>query len=162
MPKVQTIERNYTAAPTSMQKMLIAVLIGAVIGLISWGGGVLIAKFIIEPIFCATPDSVAVCEARDLTAFNIALVMASFAGLLAMVRARIYRPLLISIATIISLWGAPSLVAGDPVATQMLWIVLMAALAYAFFSWVGQLKSFMIALIITVVAVIGLRLLPGL
>ena len=159
MADVQTIERHQSAAPTDIKKMLVAALIGAVVGAIAWGGGLLISRFIIEPVFCATPDSASICEVRDITSFNIALVLASFVGLLAMVRARVYRPLLISIAAAVSAWGMVAWLASEPWFIRLLAAVSIAALAYAFYAWVAQLKSFIAALIITLIVAVGLRFL---
>lgn len=162
MADVQTIERHQSAAPTDIKKMLVTALIGAIVGAIAWGGGFLMSRFIIEPVFCATPDSASICAVRDVTAFNIAVVLASFVGLLAMVRVRVYRPLLISIAAAVTIWGLVAWLAGEPWYIRLLAAAGISALAYAFYGWVAQLRSFIVALIITSVVVIGLRFLVSL
>lgn len=162
MADVQNIERHHAAAPADIRKMLLTALIGMVVGAIAWGGGVLISRFIIEPVFCATPDSASICQTRDLTTFNIALVLGSFVGLLVMVRSRVYRPLLISIAATVTLWSVLSLVSNETWILRLLWVLGLSALAYALYGWISQLRSFAAALIITVIVVVGIRLLPNL
>lgn len=162
MANVQTIERHQSAAPTDLKKVLFTALIGAIVGAVAWGGGFLISRFIIEPVFCATPDSAAICQIRDTTSFNVALVVATFAGLLIMIRARVYRPLLIAIAAAISVWGLVSFVAQDIWVVRLLSIVLITSLAYAFYGLVAQLRSFIAAMIIAVLVVVGLRIIPTL
>lgn len=159
MAEVQTIERHRTLASTDIKKMLIAALIGAAAGLVTWLIGYLIAEFVINPVFCATPDSAAICEIRGTTSFNIALMLASFGGLLAMVRTRIFRPLLVAVAAAVTLWGLMGLIGQEAWYVQLVFTVLISALAYALFTWISQLKSFVIALIISIVVLVGLRLL---
>lgn len=137
--------------------MLWVALIGAATGLLFWGGAQVIERAVLEPIFCGTGNS-GICTNKASIASSAALVVAVFVAIVGLIRANVYRPLLISLAVAAALWGVGGLVAGLAWYYALLWSVLLFTFAYLLFAWVSRLRNFSLALVVTVVLVIGLRL----
>lgn len=160
MTEVKTIERQQ--AITDYRGLATAALIGVVAGALTWAIGWLIAQFIVEPIFCGAADTSAICDGRETTAYNISLVLVSFGALLALVWARVFRPLLVVLASALVAWGMIGFFDGSSWWLAPVWISLLSGLSYGLFAWIANLRSFGLAMGITVVVVVGLRLISTL
>ena len=81
-----------------------------------------------------------------------------FIALLALIRMRAYRPLLIVLAVIISIGGISHVLVALPWSLGLGFIALIFGLSYVTFGWVSRISSFWICLITTIVLVVVTRL----
>jgi hypothetical protein len=79
-----------------------------VAGVVTWLFGLAVKVWVVEPIFCHSTDSFAVCANGGSVAFVVGLVFAHLLGLALLVRGTVYRPLLVVVATVVTLYGIDS------------------------------------------------------
>ena len=132
---------------------LAGVLAGALIGI----GYYLLNNFFFGGGMCRT-GAAGKCGDAPSYAMTVSMIIGGLAGLIALAQVRVYRPLLIVLATAVALWGFHVLI-GD-----MVWywgLVLLAVLfglTYTLFSWIVRLRSFVAAVVLTVLLVVIIRL----
>lgn len=98
------------------------------------------------------------CTNAGNYAMIVAMVIASIGGLIALVQARIYRPLLVVLAAAISMWGLHVITAGMQWYWTLVVTMILFALTYALFTWVARIRSFLLSLVVIVVLVALVRL----
>ena len=132
------------------------VIIGAVVGAFSWMLAHVFGLYVLKPASC-TGEALA-CAASSQPAIIIATLIAACIGLFGLVKLQIFRPLLIVIAATASLWGVVSFVTALPWYASLASVTLFYALAYTTFMWVARIRAFWFAALISLVLVVGLRL----
>lgn len=148
---------NGALMPMSGRDLITTLLIGAGVGLVFGISFYLLNKFIFGAVLCR-PQAPADCSQAPLYAFIVAMVIGVIAGLVSLVRMRVYRPLLAVLAATIALWGVHELVLGAKWYWGLLALMLLFGLAYALFTWLSRIRSLIIALIAIVIAVVVVRL----
>lgn len=153
-------EVNTTSAYVAPDRrsVLGTVLTGLVVGVVGWLLSLAIQTWIIDPVFCRSPQTFAVCANGGTIGWVIAMILVSIASLLSLVRNGVFRPLLVVLASLIALWGASAWLGPLPWWQGMLWHGVLFALAYALFAWVARLSNFLIAVIVTIVLIVAARL----
>lgn len=151
-----------TDQPTSVVTMsnsdLINILVvGGIVGLLVWGLGFLLNRYIFDVYLCQNEVSNQCAYAKNYAA-GLAAVLVSFAALAVLLRFRIYRPLLVLIAAMVSMWGVVQLGWNFPWYQGALIALALYALAFGVFSWIGRVRDFWITLIIVSVLVVAVRL----
>ena len=86
-----------------------------------------------------------------------ATILMAIAALLALVRFRIFRPMLVVLAATLSLWGLTELT--HPLAWYWALIASAAlyALAYGVFVWLVRVRVFWVALVLTILLIMAVR-----
>ena len=135
-----------------------AAIAGVFVGLAGWMLNLALQAWIIEPFFCRSPETFAVCSNGGTVAWTAAVIFASIIGLIALVRSGVFRPLLVVIATLIALWGVAAWLGPLVWWQALLWHGILFAVAYSLFSWIARISSFLVALIITIVVIVLARL----
>ena len=74
-----------------------------------------------------------------------------------MVQTRVYRPLLAVLGTTVGLWGIHALTGSMAWYWALLVTAVLFGLSYTLFAWVARIRSFVAALIVTVVLVALMR-----
>lgn len=141
----------------NQQAILQVALLGAGLGLFSWVVTMLVRQIIFVPLFCGDPANGACVEATG-GAGVVALIITAIVGLLGLVRLAIYRPLLVSLATAISLWSLGSWISGMFWLEAIAWSVILYALSYVLFTWLVRPRSFVLAVGLTVAVVLLARI----
>ena len=132
-------------------------LVGLGVGVVTWVLQLVLAQYVFGPIMCHDAAQ-ASCSAVTNYANISAGFLAAAAGLVMLVRLRVYRPLLVAIAALIALWGLYTITDG------MVWIAAIALFAvltaatYSLFTWLARIRSFLISLIAIVIALVLIRL----
>lgn len=134
---------------------LLGVVVGVVTPLLAW----LMQKYFVNPIFCRE-TTVGICSAADATTYYVSTVVLAVVAIALMANWQIFRPLLIALAAAATLWGMQRYV-GDVIARSG-WEYYAAsaglyALTYVLFYWLMRLRSFVLSIILTVIAVVALR-----
>jgi len=157
MPTDNTSEKPSTIIPTQISDFLSVVVLGGVVGVIIWAIAMMLNRFVFDVYLCQN-----VVSGQCTTAENYSVVAASIVGaiaaLVALIRLRVYRPLLVLIASLVSLWGIVQLSWDLGWFTGILVVFLLYALAFGLYAWVARIRQFWIALIVIVVLVVAVRL----
>jgi hypothetical protein len=166
MEKVTLAEPEYspdaetTSGLNTWRDIATALWVGAIVGWIVWAGALILNQYVIGPVACQTETSMIKCDQTLLVSSGVASLLAGIVGLALLVRQRIVRPLLVVLAVGVTQWGIGSTwLAGLPWYFTALLIMLVTALFYAVFVWFTQVRHFLLAFIMTIVLVIGFRLL---
>ena len=98
------------------------------------------------------------CVNTTRIAANIATVLTGVAGMFALLRLGVFRPLLIALAAAIILWGSTAWL---QVAwwEAALWNAALYAVTYLALVWLSRIRHFAIALVAVVVLVVTVKLL---
>jgi hypothetical protein len=127
--------------------------IGATIALLSE----LIANYFIDPVFCRSTDSFAICAEGGMIAFYAATVIVSIIGVAILATIGTFRPLLIALAAAAALWGVKDFLGGLHWLEYGAWVAAMFGVAYVLFYWLLRARSFVLSLILTIIAVAAVR-----
>ena len=136
-----------------------AVLLGVGMGFVAWLAGLIVRHIVLVPLFCGDPASI-VCVNQVDVAANIAAIVVVFIGMMGLVRLSMYRPLIIVLATAVSLWGIGTWTAHLTWYEALAWFVLLYALCYLAFAWLVRPRSFAPMIVLVALAVALIRLLP--
>lgn len=131
-------------------------LLGAALGLAAWVLTYLLERFVLSSLVCGGE----VCAQGTVFAGNIAGVIIAIVGVVALVRMAVYRPLLIALGAVISLWGLAAWLGGLSILESVGWTVLLYALAYSAYTWIARIRNVPIMLILVTVLVIASRVIP--
>ena len=137
------------------------VLLGIILGAITWLLTLLVDRFVITSIFCGDAGN-GICTNAQTVAGNVALVLTAIGGLLGLIRLGVYRPLLVVIAASIVLWDLAGWMNGLLWYETLAWTVLLYAVVYAAFAWLVRPRFFLAAIILVLIVVIVARVLPAL
>lgn len=89
---------------------------------------------------------------------DISTILVATIGIIIMLNLRVARPLLIAVASAISLWGLSKLTDGLGWFEVVVWSMLIYGLAYFLFSWLTRYKKIILVLIAVVIIVIFVRI----
>lgn len=156
-----TPQRNdvaYDAHPFDLGAIIRLTIIGVVSGVTGWLLYLLLSQYVIEPVFCQSTSTYAVCRNGGTIAWVSAHVVTLAAALAILAKQAVYRPLLIVLAVFISLWAAHSWLSTFPWYLGLAWQALLFGLAFAIFGWVARASNFIFALVATIAVVVIARL----
>ena len=135
----------------------------AVIGLLTMGLYVLFDKYVFSPTLCSDLNlGSGRCENKLAFSSSVALVIGALPILFFFVQQRVYRPLLVILLSVVTLWNIPLLLGELAMLPAILLSLLIFALTYLVFAWLVQIRNFPIALIVTIVTVILVRIILAL
>jgi hypothetical protein len=151
------VEKPGFAVAMSNRDLVSILVLGGIVGLLLSGLGLVLNRYVFDVFFCQNGTG---GQCANATAFaeGAATVIASIFGLIGLIRLRAYRPLLIVLASAISLWGLAQLTWGAKWYLSVVIAVVMYLLAYGLFAWVARVRKFWIALVLTIILVIATRL----
>lgn len=136
------------------------VFTGFVVGVVTWLLAFLMQKYIFQSLFCGG-DQVAACSNSVAYAGNIAAVITSILGLTALVKLAVFRPLLIVLATLVSLWGMAVWLENLSVIENIAFSGILYALAYAAYTWLARIRNAVVMVILVVVVAVATRVIPA-
>lgn len=136
-----------------------AVSAGALVGLFGWALTFAVRNWVLSPVFCRSTDTSSVCASIDTTAWIIAFVLVSIVGLFMLIRANVFRPLLVVLAALVTLWLVGLWFVGAAWWIPMIWQTGLFAVAYALYTWLASIEKFAFSLVAIVIVVALMRLL---
>lgn len=131
--------------------------LGVFLGLVVWALAYALERFVLSRFLCGGD---VVCQQSTLLAGNIASVVVALAGVVVLVRMSVYRPLLIALGAVISLWGMAAWLDGVSVLEAVGWTVLLYTLAYSAFAWIARIRHVAVLLVVFIVLVVATRVVP--
>ena len=133
---------------------------GAIIGLLTMGLYVLFDKYVFSPTLCSDINlGSGRCENKLVFSSSVALIIGALPALFFFVQQRVYRPLLVILLAVVTLWNIPLLLGELAILPAILLTLLIFALTYLVFAWLVQIRNFPIALTATITVVVSIRLL---
>lgn len=157
MTEAVKVEKPTPIIPMTRSDFLSVLALGAAVGLVVWGLGMIFNRFIFDVYFCQGEVVRQCANARDYSV-AVASFIGGIAALAGLIRLRVYRPLLVLIASVISTWGLVQLSWDFGWFTGLLVVAVMYALTFAAFSWLARVREFFISLALIVILVIAMRL----
>lgn len=142
----------------NMKKLVSIIIVGMIAGVIAWGLTILLDTYIYKAILC-NGDGVVQCASSYQYASTTAAVIGAAVGLFGLVRLHVFRPLLIVIASFVSLWGLLSLVLPLSWYFEAIAVMGLYAVAFGLFAWLARIKKFYIAIVLVIVVAVVTRLL---
>ena len=148
-----------TLVEITIRQFLFVALTGMIVGILTWGLANLIGTYVFHPLMCREA-SMSTCGSVSQYSEILGTIIASGAGLFGLVRLQVFRPLLVALASAISLWG---LIGYTVVLFPWYGVLLSAALLYTVsymaFMWISRIRLFGLAIVFLLALVIGIRLL---
>ncbi len=117
-------------------------LVGMILGVLYWWLTVLIERY---------TNSLGI-------AGDIASILVATIGIIIMLNMHTARPLVVVLASVISLWGLAQLTNGLVWFEIIVWSALLYGLAYTLFSWVIRYKRTVTVLIVAIIIVFIMRI----
>lgn len=154
----ETNQEEITSTQTLSGRDLASVIIlGVIAGVITWGVYELLLHFVVPGLFCRD-STTSLCETAPSIMDGVSLVIGAVVALLGLIRLRVFRPLLVVLATIIALGGLAQ--RADVLAWyfSLLACGVLFGLAYGLFAWMAKIRLFWTALLVSAVLVIVTRL----
>lgn len=149
---------TYDRYPFDAPGLVRLALIGALTGVMGWLLYLGIANYFIEPVFCRSAETFSVCRNGGTVAWISAHVIVLAAAVAVLARLAVYRPLLVVLAVLVSLWAAHSWLGGMVWYLGAAWQALLFGLAFAAFGWIARLPNFLFALILSLVIAVLARI----
>lgn len=145
--------------PTTRNEVIKVIILGLIAGLAVPFLSMLIANYVIDPIFCRTgANTFGICATGGIVANHVAAIIVAIVSFIILTQWAVYRALLLVIAVTIAMWGlkkyADPLTSG-PWLEYYLFFALLHGLAFVFFYWILRLRNFIVSLILTILAVIA-------
>lgn len=158
MVKEKSVERPAAIIPVEWRDLISILVVGAATGLLVWGLGLLFFRFVFDAYLCQG-DIGSGCSQNAKNYSAILASLMSVAGALGgLIRLRVYRPLLVVIASMLSLWGVVQISWDFHWIVGMLVAVLLYAVAFGLYSWIARIREFWISLIVIIVLVVAVRI----
>lgn len=150
-------ERIDPVVPMTAREFVGILLIGAIVGIVSYGAYYLLHRYVFESAMCLAGQDTNSCQQAPTYAMIVAMVIGAIVALTLLVRARIYRPLLVVVGATIAAWSFNSLFVDVAWYILLIATVILFALCYGLFAWIARLRSFVVAVIVTVVLAAAIR-----
>lgn len=164
-PKYYVKSDTHTAVPVTpivamnTGDFVRALVAGAGVGLAATGIYLLLNKFIFGAALCRT--GVEGCSTAPLYSTIVTVVVAIIIGIIVLAKIGTYRPLLVAIAAPIALWPLFTLLGAMPWYWALLIGMALYAVAFALFAWLARLRSFILSIILLLIAVVIVRVVLG-
>ena len=134
-------------------------IFGALIGLLTMGLYVLFDRYVFTPTLCSDMNiGSGRCENKLVFSSSVALVIGALPALFFFVQQRVYRPLLVLLLAVVTLWNIPLLIGELALLPATLLSLLIFALTYLVFAWLVQIRNFSVALIASIAVVVIVRI----
>jgi len=134
------------------------IAIGAGLGLIFWLLTLLIGRYVVEPLTCRTIVDATMCTDATPLAGKIATILVAVIGVITMVRLRIARPIIITVAAAALLWNLASWTLGLFWLEAIVWSVFLYALCFALFAWITRHVTLWVTIVISLLIVLIIRI----
>lgn len=151
------VERPTIYMPMAKRELVQIALLGAAVGLIVWILTSLLDTYVYHGLLCQASEANQ-CASVPTFASLTGTIIGAMLGLVGLVRLRLFRPLLVVLAAMFSLWEITSIIGGGSWFVVLLVTAGMYALAYCAFAWIARLTNFFAALFVMIVLTVIVRL----
>jgi hypothetical protein len=139
-------------------RQLARVLIwGVFVGVIVWGVSWLLEMYVFGQLVCGTGGTPC-APAQQYTAIFAAIIGGAI-GLAGLLKQQTFRPLLVVLAVVATLWGLEQSLQNMAWQIQLAAHIILYALAYGVFAWIARLRQFWVVIVLFVVLIVLMRFL---
>ena len=156
MATVYTEEKPSPFVAMNRRQFIHVMWVGLTVGVVVWSLSMLLDVFVYQAILCRGAGLK--CGDSLQYAQITATLIGAIAGLFAIVRLQVFRPLLVVLAATIALWSTVGLTSSMAWFWAAVAVTLLHGLAYALFSWIVRIRSFLLAVVVVVVLVVVVRM----
>ncbi|MCL2451705.1 hypothetical protein FWD20_02415 [Candidatus Saccharibacteria bacterium] len=135
------------------------VVVGALSGAAVWLMSLALQAWVMQPLFCRTPDTASICANAGVTSFVISLGVAGIVAATILVSKRVFRAIIITAATFTSLGALWPLLDGRSAALAAVIMAVFAVGLNLFFSLVLAIKRYTLAMLLATALVVAFWLL---
>lgn len=157
MSKATKVEDPTPIIPMLRSDLMSVLVLGGIIGAIVWLLGLLLHTYVFDAYFCQGDINSQCGSAKNYAAVAATLV-GGVAALGGLVRLRVYRPLLVVLASLISTWGVVQISWDFGWFTGILVAIVLYGLAFGLYGWMSRIREFWVALLIIILLVVAVRL----
>lgn len=150
------IERVDPVVPMFGREVLTVFLSGVLAGALIGIGYYLLNNFVFSAVMCRE-GAAGSCGDAPGYAMTVSMIIGGLAGLITLAQVRVYRPLLIVLATAVSLWSFHLLIGEMVWYWGLLTLAILFGLTYTLFAWIVRLRSFVAAVVLAVLIVLLIR-----
>lgn len=143
--------------PMSAQQVIQVAVFGLITGLVVWGLTFVFSTYMLSPLLCQN-DVEGICSAALTYGEVIATIIGAAVGLFILVRLQVFRPLLVVLAAVISLWGLIGIVSPLPWYVVGLCSGASYMLVYLLFTWITRIRLFWIVVVLLLALIFSIRL----
>lgn len=143
---------------TSPMVAVQAFVIGLLVGFLVHVGTLGLQQYALQPLFCQ-PTNDQYCSSTMQISAVLNILVFHFLGLIALIRIGVIRPLLVVLATVVTLFGLHAWLDGQTWWMASLYSSLLVGISYLFYAWINRMSQFPVALGLTIVSVVAARLL---
>lgn len=140
----------------SRNEIIRVFIIGLVIGLLTWGMAWALNKGVFIPLMCKTHVA-SKCSESYAYALVASQVVVALLALFALVRQRVFRPLLVVLASTVTLWGLLHTVTDWTWYGTALASAVLYALAYVAFTLLARIRPLLLSAVAIVVLLVVAR-----
>ena len=150
-------DRLASIIPMTKRDLISVLLLGGAVGLLVWGVGLVLNHYVFDVYFCQGEVNRQCGSAKNYAAVaaNIIGMIVALGGL---IRLGIYRPLLIVIASMFSVWGVAQLSWNLSVPIGLFVMVMIYAAAFGLYSWIARIREFWMTTVVIILLVVAARL----
>lgn len=159
--RAQEVKRTAPIVGARRDEIINTFFAGFGVAIVVTGLAALLDRFVFNPLLCDGGSSGA-CENVDTYSMLVSMLLGALGGLITMTTLQVYRPLLVVLASTIALWGYNSMLMGMVWYWTLLISVVLFGLTYALFAWIARIRSFILAVIISLVMIVLVRLMIAL
>lgn len=143
--------------PMGTKQLVKVALFGILAGLFVWGLTFVFEAYILKAVFC--PGSLELtCAPSAQYGEAIGTIIGAAVSLFVLVKLQVFRPLLVVIATVISLWGLIGIIDGLPLYLIALSVGGLYMFTYLVFTWITRLRLFIVVVILLLALIVAIRL----
>lgn len=153
----ETPTSKYDAYHLDVASIVKLFTVGALSGAVGWLLYMGIANYFIDPVFCRNAEMFAVCKNGGTIAWVSGHIIVLAAAVAALARFAVYRPLLVVLSVLVSLWAAHAWLGGMQWYVGLLWQAGLFGIAMALFGQIARMTNFLAALLASLGLAILLR-----
>ncbi len=153
------VEKSRATRALPKKEIIRFVVTGLIAGAAVWLVHMALEAWVLNPLFCRTPDTASVCSGAGSTSFTIALGVVGVITASLLASGRVFRSVLITAATFVSLGALWPLLDRQNDFMATIFSAGFAVLLYLFFALIGAVKRYILATILLAVLVVAFWLL---
>lgn len=148
---------NYDTYPLDVGSLLKLFIVGVAAGALGWLLYLGISHYFIEPVFCRSAETYGFCRNGGTIAWIVGHIIVLAAAVAILARFAVYRPLLIVLAVLVSLWSSHSWLGGMEWYLGLAWQAVLFGIAVAVYGWIARTTNFILALVATILVIVMAR-----
>lgn len=142
--------------PMGTKQIVLVAIWGIVAGLLVWGLTYVFEAYVLKTLLCGETDALT-CASASQYGEMIATVITAAISLFVLVKLQVFRPLLVVIAAVVSLWGLIGIIGDLPMYMVALSAAGLYLVSYLAYTWITRLRLFWLVAVLLILLIIAIR-----